>query len=195
VKVAVRRFFTVGTDENMRVLRWNEAVDRVLDFVENRTLAQLKALYERVTGEEYEGVRSKRGVLRGTLAFWFGFDQDMTLNEMKAWALSHIENNEGEWGIGCPTRCGRYWTLEVKNGRFRFKDKWAYTGPQAEVLREWDEYNYGTKDLTHFYLILHWEKDERIVTEVPVNRGYLNVDPQTLSFACDKCGASIQVVE
>jgi hypothetical protein len=195
VKRAVRRFFTVGTDENMRVLRWHEAVDRVRDFVENRTLTELKTLYERIAGEEYDGVSSKRGVLRGILTLWFGLDKDMTLAEMKAWALSHIENDEGDWGLGCPANdCRRYWAFEVKNGRFRFKDRAAYTGPAAQVLDEWDIRNLETLETKHYFKILHWENDIRVVTEVPINWGYLDVNPSEKTFVCDECGANIKLM-
>jgi hypothetical protein len=132
VKIAVRQFFTEGTGENLRILRWYEALDKVRDFVDNHTLAELKEVYQRITGEEYEGASSKKGVLKGVLAFWFDFDQDMTLDEMKTWAQEHVIR-EGRWGLGCPAGCGRYWELKPhsKHG-FIFCDQAAYSGLDEE---------------------------------------------------------------
>ena len=194
-KVALRNMFTIGTGENMRVLRWHEAVEHVRDYVDNHTLAELKTVYKRITGELYEGTQSKKGVLKAVLAFWFGFDQDLTLSEMKAWALNHLKNNVGEWGLGCPNGCGRYWAFKVAGGKFTFKDQATWTGMQAEVLDEWDDTNPETGATTQYYSIRHWEGDVQIVTKVPVNRGYLDAYPQEQRFTCDRCGATITLFE
>jgi hypothetical protein len=195
IKIAVKRFFMEGTGEDMRVFRWHEAVDRVRDYVENHTLVELKQVFEKITGEPYEGTQSKKGVLKAVLVFWFGFDQDLTMSEMKAWALNHLKNNVGEWGLGCPNGCGRYWAFKVVGGKFMFKDRAAWTGTQAEVLDEWDDTNPETGATTHYYRIRHWEGDVQIVTEVPMNRGYLEAYPQEQRFTCDRCGATITLSE
>jgi hypothetical protein len=128
IKVAVRRFFTEGTGDEMRVLRWHEALGKVRDFVENHTLDELKEGYQRITGEAYAGVSSKKGVLKGVLAFWFGFDQNLTVDEMKAWALERV-TQEGRWGLGCPAGCGRFWTFKPHDTYgFIFCDPAAYIG-------------------------------------------------------------------
>ena len=162
VKIEVRQFFREGTGENVRVLRWHEALDKVRDYVENHTLAELKQVYERITGEAYEGVQSKKGVLKGVLAFWFGFDQDLTVDEMKAWALDRVMQ-EGRWGLGCPAGCGRFWAFKPHDTYgFIFCDPAAYSGVDEEGQP------------TH---------------------GYLQVDPVTRSFTCDRCGASVMLTE
>lgn len=194
MKVARRHLFTEGTGASLRVLRWHEAVDRVRDYVETHTLAELKAVYETIAGEAYAGVGSKKGVLKAVLALWFGFDEDLTLEAMKAWMLAHLQTDVGEWGLGCPAGCGRHWAFAVKNGSLRFSDPAAYTGPQAEILDEWAVTDPETGVTTHYYEIRHWEGEVRVVTEVPVNQGYLHVDPVARRFTCDRCGASIQVV-
>ena len=193
-RVALRHLFTEGSGENLRVLRWHEAVDRVREYVEDHTLAELKQQYERIAGEPYDDVDSKKGVLRAVLALWFGFDEDLTLEEMKAWALARLRSDVGEWGLGCPGGCGRFWAFEVKNGRLVFADAAAYTGPQAEVLDEWDVTIPETGETIHYYEIRHWSGEVQVVTEVPVNRGYLDVDVAARAFTCDRCGARIQVV-
>ena len=55
--------------------------------------------------------------------------------------------------------------------------------------------NAGKK--THYYRIRHWNGKIMVVTEVPINRGYLNWTPQpdgSVVFTCDRCGGKIRLV-
>lgn len=205
----LKKVFTVGEGEDMRILRWHEVVQRIKNYVQSHTLAEMKQMYKKITSDDYEGVDSKKGVVCAILEFYFGVDvSNRTLKQINAWMEARIKH-EGRWGLGCPAGCGRFWEFRpvADFAKFRPKDDAAITGPQAEILEEfeievgaeYDEWGNKVKDVVmeKRYRIIHWEGDERIVKEVPINRGYLNWTQKAGSvvFKCDSCGAEIRLVK
>jgi len=197
--------------EGGKMLRWHELFEKIAKYVSDHSLAECKELYERLVGEKYDGVNSKKGVLLAYIKHRFGVDlSDLPTTDILE-RMKKLAPKLGRWGLGCPYGCGRYWELKPTDDLERFEpvDPAAMTGPQAEILDEWDVVepdtiidpetgeevpnpNAGRK--THYYRIRHWNGDIMVVTKVPVNRGYLDWTPLSdgsIRFVCDKCKGEI----
>jgi len=178
---------TEGTGVTVKILRWHEALAKIRDYVQNRTLTELKDLYKDITDSSYDGVNSKLGVVKAILKFWFDAEAGATLSEADA-LLEAEAIKQGRWGLGCPHACGRFWEFKPMDTGFDPIDAMAYTGKQAVIL---DQFTDESGNI--HYLIEHWSGQLMWVTEVPVNRGYLEWDDG--KFLCDRCGGEVRLIQ
>lgn len=187
----------VGQGDDRRVVKWRELFNRIEQYIKNNSLEECRAMYEHLTGDVYGGINSKKGVAVAYIKFLFDMDLSglATVSEILRQLRDELAPLKGEWGLGCPYNCGRFHAFKVEDGGFLFKDRAAWTGPQALILEEWDIIYPETGVATHYFMIRHWEDDERVVTEVPINRGYLNLnaDLETKTFVCDRCGGEVRL--
>jgi len=184
---------TEGTGDQMKVLRWHELADRIEERIKNATVAQLKTFYQSLADEPYAGAQTKAAIALAIVKQYFDVS---TVAEFKAKMVG-----EGRWGLGCPHGCGRFWEFKPRDDLLGFEvvDPAARTGKQAEVLETfdvevgavYDEKGNKIKDgvMEKRYRILRWNGEEMVVSEVPVNRGYL--DFQKTGFTCDRCGKGV----
>lgn len=184
-----------GSGEEGKIVKINELLDKFPDTA--TPIGPYKDLYELIAGELYEESgypNSGKGVLAALLDL-FGnpvenYDS-LTTKEVRSLWFEHQKVEEPRWGLGCPHGCGRSWEFKPDGkGGFIPVDESARTGLQAEILDEWDSTNPETGETTHYYKIRHWEGDVKVVTEVPINRGYLNWKDG--KFICDNCGGEIE---
>ena len=195
-KAYLRKLFTDGD----RALCWHEVKDRLIDYVQNHTLDELKQLYTKITGDPYEGVRSKKAVALGIIRHWFPAVPDGTVTEILAW-FSEAVKGKGEWGLGCD--CGRFIAFAIVDGEWRPADPEAYRLQRAEVLETvgaWTQPEWIDKESVFHpavkrpaqYLVL-WDDETKWVTEIPERRGYLNFikAAEGWQYTCDSCGKEV----
>ncbi len=104
-------------------------------------------------------------------------------------ALPTLERHlaaKGEWGVGCPAGCGRFWALKVgDDGAFTPADSAAYA-PVEGVYEDKPEPFPDEDD----------REEEKPPTEVKTRNGYLDWRPQpdgSILLVCDRCGAEIRL--
>ena len=203
-----KKLFIEGSGDDARVLRWHEVLDRIVEYVQDHTVEEMKALYTKVTGDDYEGVSTKKQITLGILRTWFPNIPDGTTAEILAWCQDKMID-KGEWGLGCPS-CRRHWRFKPADNRAGWlpEDEEAYRLQTAEVLETVEAFTVpeyvDEEGVTHeeqsfpaTYLVeVPWEPDSEPywTEEVPQRRGYLDfraTSPTTWYFKCDQCGEII----
>lgn len=114
-------------------------------------------------------------------------EQDVSAGE----ALDSHLASKSEWGVGCPSGCGRFWAFKSTPDGLSMvpSDPAAYTGDNQMWLPDSEEDYTLTEDD---------DEDYPEVEENPlVGSGYLQWQPQedgSVKFICDKCGAEVHLV-
>jgi len=160
---------TEGSGENIKVLRWHELIDRIIDYVKNRTLTECKQIYKHLTGEPYEGVNSKKAVAVKYIEWLFKIelDETKTTDEILQELKEKLSLKLGRWGLGCPHGCGRTWTFKPTDDLSGFEPE------DPAAMRGVDEAGNPTN-------------------------GYLNWQLQpdgTIRFVCDRCGNIVELIK
>jgi len=159
---------TEDTGENVRVVNWKELFRKIKDYLENRTLEECKQLYEYLTGEPYEGVNSKKGMILAYIKLRFNVDlSNLTTTEIIQKLGDELMPKLGHWGLGCPHGCGRHWEFKPT------EDLTSFEPADPAAMKGVDEEGNPT-------------------------RGYLNWQPQpdgTIRFVCDRCGNIVELIK
>ena len=193
-KLAEKQDFITGAGDTRNIWRWHELVARIKDFVETKTLTELKAVYKELRDDDYVGTQTKLAVAKAILKFYFS-DADATTPAEMLSILTDRIRRLGRWGLGCPHGCGRHWEFKPTADLTSFEptDLAAVTGPQPKTLEQFT-------DLAGIHYLNEYP-DGRVVWEMSPPEpyyGYLNWHPQTdgkVLFACDKCGQEVKLVK
>jgi len=186
----VRKLLTV--DDRVVTLK------RLLRLFRDLNYTQLKQLYFKLSGKEYSGTSSKKGVVKALFKHYFKRDADGTLSEILKQFYENI-HVYSRWGLGCPHGCGRFWWFKVENGTFVPVDDRAY---KLQILDEWDvkitDMETGEEQTVHYYKFIDENGNEKVASELPLKTGYLQWEPLedgSVRFRCDRCGKEIVLVK